>query len=181
MRFSLIVAAAIVVSAPAFAQDAATPEAGMAPDAAMGTSDADMALTDGDMAMPDAELVGNMGKIESNIAEAAAKLYLLALMPAGGDGREEALSEYRDDLASVDDYLPSIGEMDLPQEVMSEIEGFSGSWEEAKAPSADLEDAGRDNLPGAEALAAHDEAFESLDDYIDAALVLAGVDDSDSE
>lgn len=126
-----------------------------------------------------ATLVGNMGKIEANIAEAQARLFTHMLLPEDDTDREGYAESAMEDMASVDAYLAEVRAVDLPEEAQTQIDGFEAEWTTVKDMASGLSDASRDNLASVDDIKAYAEAVSGLDNYIDAALVAAGLPDDD--
>ncbi|AUH32123.1 hypothetical protein [Paracoccus tegillarcae] len=126
-----------------------------------------------------AELVGNMGKIEANIAEAHARLFTHMLLPQDDEERQTYSEAFSNDIASVDEYLSLVQDSDLSAEGAAEIENFAAEWSEVKDLADGLTDASRDELASVDDIKAFSNAVLELDDYIDAALEAAGLPDDD--
>ncbi|RFC62661.1 hypothetical protein DYI37_15655 [Fulvimarina endophytica] len=147
-----------LLAAPAFAQDSAS--------------------AGGEMSAQ-TELVGNMGKIEANIAESQARLFTHMLLPSDNPEREAYGEAFKEDLDSVDSYLSEVQNSDLPDGATDEIERFASEWNKVKEMAQGLTTYSRDNLAPVEEIQTYANAVLELDDYIDAALVAAGLPDDD--
>ena len=149
---------AALIAAPVMAQDAAAPATNMA---------------------AQTELVGNMGKIEANIAEAHSRLFTHMLLAADDDAREDYAQRYAEDVASVDEYLALVQASDVPEGALTQIEGFATEWTGVKEMGTALTANSRDDLASVEDIKAYSDAVLGLDDYIDEALEAAGLPDDD--
>lgn len=111
-----------------------------------------------------------LAKIEANLGEASAKLYLHAALPASSNERKKLAKELKEDLATIEASAAIVAKSELTGKAAEEFEEFKSGWPEAKKLTEQLTAASAEHPASAKELLAHFEAFDELDNSIDEAL-----------
>lgn len=116
-------------------------------------------------------MLNALSKIEANIAEASANLYLHARLPAANGHRAEIAKDPADDVESVDAHVRELeGMASLPAATRQALAKFKTDWSRAQELGSPIQLASRESPASPEALVAHRTAVEELDEAIDGAI-----------